>query len=274
MRHLPGRACGWGRATRRCWGRATRRCHRGAPGTGRAELWPVLGSHGREQARGSSGTGTGTQAPPRLQQGPVARQNPFPTRPPAPCPALRLPHRGVGWWPPSLLGQAQSPNTGAGCRQHGAVDHVQSQDVPREPAFVPGGRTMPGELPGHHGLLHTAWPGSHLQLPRRAQPRTGVPPALSCPPAALTAAPVPVGALGAAARLGSARHGTAQPLGPLRAHSQAPGARSCAVVPPEPPCEPRPAAPAHRREGTGGSRSDGAGAGTGSRGPTPVPGRI
>ncbi|XP_035200056.1 uncharacterized protein LOC118176889 [Oxyura jamaicensis] len=168
-------------------------------------------------------------------------------------PALRpgCPSEVWGWWPPSLLGQARSPDTDAGCWQHGAVDHVRSQDVPREPAIVPGGRTMPRELPGHHGPLHTARPRSHLQLPPRAQLHAGVPPApaarpaLSCPPAALTAVPVPVGALGAAARHSSAL-GAAQSPGPSTRGTQPRRGPTS-----EPPCEPRPAAPAHKREGRG-----------------------
>lgn len=198
-----------------------------------AELWPIPGSHGRErEARGSSGTVMGTQARTGAQAEPLSPRS-------LQLPALRphCPTEVWGWWPLSLLGQAQSPDTDAGC---GAVDHVQSQDVPREPAIVPGGRTMPGELPGHHGPLHTAWPGSHLQLPRSGvPPALAVPPALSCPPATLTAVPVPVGAVGAAARLGSAQHSTA----PGAAQSPLPSTGGTQLRR-GPSSEPRPAAPA------------------------------
>lgn len=66
--------------------------------------------------------------------------------------------------------------------QCGAVDRVRSQDVPGEPAIVLRGRTMPGELPGHHGLLHSARPGKPPPLFHQGSPKRGLPAFCCCLP--------------------------------------------------------------------------------------------
>lgn len=91
---------------------------------------------------------------------------------------------------------------------HRAVDRVRSQYVPQEPVIVPGGRTMPGELPGHHGLLHSTRLGSHLHCLGRASLTLGSP-VPSLPPV-LYLSPVAGSALAALGLWrGMARHDTA-----------------------------------------------------------------
>lgn len=84
--------------------------------------------------------------------------------------------------------------------------------VTGRPAIVPRGRTMAGELPGHHGPLHsTRW--EPPPLPRQGQSHAGVPQPLAA------SWPVPVPAAGRCSCLvawhskaghSRARHGTAQ----------------------------------------------------------------
>lgn len=109
-----------------------------------------------------------------------------PTQSPhAPVPSTRTP------WPWAFPGRQVLGQLGsswprdAGLRgrwQRGAVDRVRSQDVPQEPAIVPRGRTMPGELPGHHGLLHSARPGEPPPLIHQASPKRDPPAPCCCLP--------------------------------------------------------------------------------------------